>query len=39
VDVIEPIACLHLLRFPVRHAQLWREADWLTLIDTGVADA
>jgi hypothetical protein len=39
VDGIELIVCLYFLRFRVGHAHLWRGAVWLTLIDTGAADA
>jgi hypothetical protein len=39
VDVIDLIARPHFLRFRVGYAHLWRGADWLTLIDTGAADA
>jgi hypothetical protein len=39
VDVLELVSRLHFLRFPVGHAHLWLAADWLTLVDTGAADA
>ncbi|MFF7634997.1 MBL fold metallo-hydrolase [Kitasatospora sp. NPDC008050] len=38
MDVIEVRPMLHMLRFPVGTAYLWRDGDQLTLIDTGTAD-
>ncbi|MDH6115470.1 glyoxylase-like metal-dependent hydrolase (beta-lactamase superfamily II) [Kitasatospora sp. MAP12-15] len=38
MDVIEVRPRLHMLRFPVGTAYLWRDGDRLTLIDTGTAD-
>lgn len=35
MDVIELLPRLHLLRFPVGQAYLWRDGDELTLIDAG----
>jgi glyoxylase-like metal-dependent hydrolase (beta-lactamase superfamily II) len=35
VDLVERLPRLYLLRMPVGHAYLWREADGLTLIDAG----
>ncbi|MEU6551539.1 MBL fold metallo-hydrolase [Streptomyces sp. NPDC046915] len=35
MDVIELLPHLHLLRFPVGQAYLWRDGDELTLIDAG----
>lgn len=35
VDVIELLSRLHLLRFPVGQAYLWRDGEELTLIDAG----
>ncbi|MER5218549.1 MBL fold metallo-hydrolase [Streptomyces sp. NPDC002838] len=37
MDVIELLPRLHLLRFPVGQAYLWRDGDELTLIDAGPA--
>ncbi|MFH8974603.1 MBL fold metallo-hydrolase [Streptomyces sp. NPDC017890] len=37
MDVIELLPRLHLLRFPVGQAYLWRDGDDLTLIDAGPA--
>ncbi|MEU0074884.1 MBL fold metallo-hydrolase [Streptomyces sp. NPDC006332] len=37
MDVVELLPRLHLLRFPVGQAYLWRDGDDLTLIDTGPA--
>ncbi|MGA5896154.1 MBL fold metallo-hydrolase [Streptomyces venetus] len=37
MDVIELLPRLHLLRFPVGQAYLWRDGDELTLIDSGPA--
>lgn len=37
MDVIELLPRLHLLRFPVGQAYLWRDGDELTLIDAGAA--
>ncbi|MFD5008102.1 MBL fold metallo-hydrolase [Streptomyces mutabilis] len=39
MDVIELLPRLHLLRFPVGQAYLWRDGDDLTLIDAGPAGA
>ncbi|MFI2204927.1 MBL fold metallo-hydrolase [Streptomyces sp. NPDC020192] len=39
MDVIELLPRLHLLRFPVGQAYLWRDDDELTLIDAGVLGA
>ncbi|MET8813503.1 MBL fold metallo-hydrolase [Streptomyces sp. NPDC004549] len=38
MDVIEVLPTLHMLRFPVGSAYVWRDGDELTLIDTGTAD-
>ncbi|MEU6670907.1 MBL fold metallo-hydrolase [Streptomyces sp. NPDC046727] len=35
MDIIELLPRLHLLRFPVSQAYLWRDGDELTLIDAG----
>ncbi|MFF8973385.1 MBL fold metallo-hydrolase [Streptomyces sp. NPDC014995] len=35
MDVVELLPRLHLLRFPVGQAYLWRDADELTLVDAG----
>ncbi|MFE9354597.1 MBL fold metallo-hydrolase [Streptomyces olivaceoviridis] len=35
MDVIELLPRLHLLRFPVGQAYLWRDSDELTLVDAG----
>ncbi|WP_405622615.1 MBL fold metallo-hydrolase [Streptomyces sp. NBC_00076] len=37
MDVVELLPRLHLLRFPVGQAYLWRDGDDLTLIDAGPA--
>ncbi|MFJ9019695.1 MBL fold metallo-hydrolase [Streptomyces sp. NPDC102259] len=37
MDVIELLPRLHLLRFPVGQAYLWRDGDELTLVDAGPA--
>ena len=37
MDVVEILPCLHLLRFPVGQAYLWRDGDEVTLIDAGPA--
>jgi len=37
MDVLELLPRLHLLRFPVGQAYLWRDGDELTLIDAGPA--
>jgi glyoxylase-like metal-dependent hydrolase (beta-lactamase superfamily II) len=37
MKVVELLPQLHLLRFPVGNAYLWRDAAGLTLIDTGVS--
>ncbi|GGX02033.1 MBL fold metallo-hydrolase [Streptomyces lomondensis] len=37
MDVVELLPRLHLLRFPVGQAYLWRDGDELTLIDAGPA--
>ncbi|MDN0196458.1 MBL fold metallo-hydrolase [Streptomyces sp. S.PNR 29] len=37
MDVIELLPSLHLLRFPVGQAYLWRDGDEVTLIDAGPA--
>jgi glyoxylase-like metal-dependent hydrolase (beta-lactamase superfamily II) len=37
IDVLEILPNLHLLRFPVGQAYLWRDPGQLTLIDTGMA--
>ncbi|WP_156724598.1 MBL fold metallo-hydrolase [Streptomyces apocyni] len=37
MDVIEVLPQLHMLRFPVGQAYLWRDGDALTLIDGGTA--
>ncbi|WP_069883843.1 MBL fold metallo-hydrolase [Streptomyces luteocolor] len=39
MDVIEVLPELHMLRFPVGQAYLWRDGDELTLIDAGAAGA
>ncbi|MGW7525849.1 MBL fold metallo-hydrolase [Streptomyces sp. NPDC054783] len=39
MDVIELLPRLHLLRFPVGQAYLWRDDDELTLIDAGTIGA
>ncbi|PAK26805.1 MBL fold metallo-hydrolase, partial [Streptomyces sp. alain-838] len=39
MDVIELLPRLHLLRFPVGQAYLWRDGDDLTLVDAGPAGA
>ena len=39
MDVIELLPRLHLLRFPVGQAYLWRDDDALTLIDAGTIGA
>lgn len=39
MDLIELLPRLHLLRFPVGQAYLWRDGDELTLIDAGVLGA
>ncbi|OLZ73321.1 MBL fold metallo-hydrolase [Streptomyces sp. IMTB 2501] len=39
MDVIELLPRLHLLRFPVGQAYLWRDDDALTLIDAGTTGA
>ncbi|MCC5474354.1 MBL fold metallo-hydrolase [Streptomyces barringtoniae] len=39
MDVIELLPRLHLLRFPVGQAYLWRDAEELTLIDAGTIGA
>ncbi|MFG2352526.1 MBL fold metallo-hydrolase [Streptomyces sp. NPDC048521] len=39
MDVIELLPRLHLLRFPVGQAYLWRDDDELTLIDAGALGA
>jgi glyoxylase-like metal-dependent hydrolase (beta-lactamase superfamily II) len=39
MDVIELLPRLHLLRFPVGQAYLWRDEDELTLIDAGTIGA
>ena len=36
IDVIELLPTLHLFRFPVGQAYLWRDATGLTLIDSGL---
>jgi glyoxylase-like metal-dependent hydrolase (beta-lactamase superfamily II) len=36
IDVVEVLPNLHMFRFPVGQAYLWREATELTLIDTGL---
>lgn len=37
MDVIELLPRLHLLRFPVGQAYLWRDGEELTLVDAGTA--
>ncbi|WP_399881963.1 MBL fold metallo-hydrolase [Streptomyces sp. BBFR51] len=39
MDVVELLPRLHLLRFPVGQAYLWRDGDDLTLVDAGPAGA
>ncbi|OIJ89856.1 MBL fold metallo-hydrolase [Streptomyces monashensis] len=39
MDVIELLPRLHMLRFPVGQAYLWRDDDALTLVDAGVLGA
>ncbi|MEV5978583.1 MBL fold metallo-hydrolase [Streptomyces sp. NPDC052114] len=39
MDVIEVLPELHMLRFPVGQAYLWRDGDELTLIDAGAVGA
>ncbi|WP_338675006.1 MBL fold metallo-hydrolase [Streptomyces sp. SCSIO 30461] len=39
MDVIEVIPRLHMLRFPIGQAYLWRDGEDLTLVDAGYADA
>ncbi|MER6490134.1 MULTISPECIES: MBL fold metallo-hydrolase [Streptomyces] len=39
MEIVELLPELHLLRFEVGQAYLWRDADGLTLIDSGVAGA
>ncbi|MFD5426191.1 MBL fold metallo-hydrolase [Streptomyces sp. NPDC127084] len=39
MDVIEVVPRLHMLRFPIGQAYLWRDGEELTLIDAGYADA
>ncbi|OIJ93823.1 MBL fold metallo-hydrolase [Streptomyces sp. MUSC 14] len=39
MDVIELLPRLHMLRFPVGQAYLWRDDDELTLVDAGVLGA
>ncbi|WP_181797780.1 MBL fold metallo-hydrolase, partial [Streptomyces sp. WELS2] len=39
MDVIELLPRLHLFRFPVGQAYLWRDDEELTLIDAGPAGA
>jgi glyoxylase-like metal-dependent hydrolase (beta-lactamase superfamily II) len=36
IDVVEVLPNLHMFRFPVGQAYLWRDASELTLIDTGL---
>ncbi|WP_158715665.1 MBL fold metallo-hydrolase, partial [Streptomyces sp. NRRL S-481] len=39
MEIVELLPELHMLRFEVGQAYLWRDADGLTLIDSGVAGA
>ncbi|WP_030164350.1 MBL fold metallo-hydrolase [Streptomyces sp. NRRL S-813] len=39
MDVVELLPRLHLLRFPVGQAYLWRDGDELTLVDAGAKGA
>ncbi|MGW2826705.1 MBL fold metallo-hydrolase [Streptomyces sp. NPDC001443] len=39
MEIVELLPRLHLLRFEVGQAYLWRDADGLTLIDSGLAGA
>jgi glyoxylase-like metal-dependent hydrolase (beta-lactamase superfamily II) len=39
MEIVELLPELHLLRFEVGQAYLWRDADGLTLIDSGAAGA
>ncbi|WP_306190670.1 MBL fold metallo-hydrolase [Streptomyces sp. MK5] len=39
MDVVELLPRLHLLRFPVGQAYLWRDGDELTLVDAGARGA
>ncbi|MFE0464009.1 MBL fold metallo-hydrolase [Kitasatospora sp. NPDC058965] len=39
MDLIEVLPTLHMLRFPVGAAYLWRDGSDLTLIDAGLADS
>ncbi|MFF0833467.1 MULTISPECIES: MBL fold metallo-hydrolase [unclassified Streptomyces] len=39
MDVVELLPRLHLLRFPVGQAYLWRDGDELTLVDAGAIGA
>ncbi|MER6983329.1 MBL fold metallo-hydrolase [Streptomyces carpinensis] len=39
MDVVEILPRLHLLRFPVGQAYLWRDGDELTLVDAGAKGA
>ncbi|MEV0097219.1 MBL fold metallo-hydrolase [Streptomyces sp. NPDC050738] len=39
MDLVEVLPRLHLLRFPIGQAYLWRDGDELTLIDAGHADS
>ncbi|GHB54276.1 MBL fold metallo-hydrolase [Streptomyces xanthochromogenes] len=39
MDTVQVLPRLHMFRFPVGQAYLWRDRDGLTLVDAGAADA